>query len=77
MSVAPSREERILSVLELTRAIRDTLAAQFTGVWVRGEVSNLKRHERGHLYFKLKEGKEAVLDCAVWARLALEPVKAV
>ena len=70
MSVAPQRDERIVGVLELTRAIRDALAAQFTGVWVRGEVSNCKRSPNGHLYFKLKEGKAAVLDCALWAREA-------
>jgi len=70
VSVAPDRADRILSVLEITRAIRDALADQFCAVWVKGEISGFKRADSGHLYFKLKEGKAALLDCAMWSRWA-------
>jgi len=77
VSVAPVQSDRILSVLEITRAIKDALAEQFCGVWVKGEISGLKRADTGHLYFKLKEGKAATLDCALWSRwtstLSFEP----
>ena len=70
MSLAPAENDRILSVLELTRAIKEALAEQFTGVWVKGEMSGFKRADSGHLYFKLKDGKDAALDCVMWSRTA-------
>jgi len=76
MAVSPDPES-ILSVSALTRLIRASLETTFSGVWVRGEISGLKRPESGHLYFTLKEGKEAVLECAMYrlsaARLTFEP----
>ena len=69
--------ESILSVSALTRLIRASLETTFPGVWVRGELSGLKRPESGHLYFTLKDGKEAVLECAMYrlsaSRLTFEP----
>jgi exodeoxyribonuclease VII large subunit len=76
MSISPA-SETVLGVAALTRLIRETLAGAFPAVWVKGEVSGFKRSDRGHLYFALKEGKEAVLDCVMWkgtaARLGFEP----
>ena len=76
MSVAPASDQ-ILSVVELTRLIKATLEAEFPALWVRGEISGLKRADSGHLYFTLKEGRDAVVSCAMWrtqaARLAFEP----
>ncbi len=70
-------DDRVYSVLELTRAIKDTLEGEFPDVWVRGELSGVKRPDSGHVYFTLKEGREAVLACAMWrqpaARLAFDP----
>lgn len=59
----------ILSVLQLTRLIKDTLAGNFAAVWVRGEISNVRRPASGHFYFDLKEG-QAVLHCVLWASAA-------
>jgi exodeoxyribonuclease VII large subunit len=77
MSLSPQQDDRILSVGEITRAIKDTLADAFPGVWVKGEISGVKRAPSGHVYFSLKEGTEAVLACAMWrteaARLTFEP----
>jgi len=69
--------EAILSVGELTRRIRETLEDGFPAVWVRGELSGVRPSDRGHLYFTLKDGRDAVLSCAMWRsqtqRLSFEP----
>ena len=52
---APRRQ--VLSVSELTAAIRDQLEAQFFTVWVEGELSNAKTWNNGHLYFTLKDDR--------------------
>ncbi|KAB1442979.1 exodeoxyribonuclease VII large subunit [Pseudodesulfovibrio senegalensis] len=64
----------ILSVSELTRAVKDLLEAEFPFVWVRGQVTNLARPASGHIYFSLTDG-DAVLG-TVWfrgAQRATEP----
>jgi exodeoxyribonuclease VII large subunit len=45
----------VLTVTGITELIRDTLEPAFSGVWVQGEVSNLRRQESGHCYFSLKD----------------------
>jgi exodeoxyribonuclease VII large subunit len=76
MTSSPLQDERIFSVGALTRAIKETLARGFPAVWVKGEVSGVKRAPSGHVYFNLKEGTEAVLQCTLWrdeaARLGFE-----
>jgi exodeoxyribonuclease VII large subunit len=77
MALSPQQQdERILSVSELTRSIKSTLAQAFPGIWVKGELSSLKRHDSGHFYFNLKD-KEAVISCAMWrgsvGKLAFDP----
>ena len=76
MAISPAQES-VISVSALTRLIKESLEGEFPAVWVRGEVSGLKRPESGHLYFSLKDGKEAVLDCVMWrssaAHLTFEP----
>lgn len=72
MASLPSQDDRVLSVGELTRAIKETLNDAFPGVWVRGEVSGLKRPDSGHLYFNLKEGTTAVIACAMWRNAAMK-----
>lgn len=54
----------ILTVRQLTDALRDTVEASFPFVWVRGEVSNLSRPGSGHVYFSLKDS-DSLLNC-VW-----------
>ncbi len=53
LNFAPER--KIYSVSELTVEIRNLLEAQFTHVWVMGEVSNFRAAGSGHLYFTLKD----------------------
>jgi exodeoxyribonuclease VII large subunit len=45
----------VLTVSGITELIRETIEPAFNGVWVQGEVSNLRRQESGHCYFSLKD----------------------
>jgi exodeoxyribonuclease VII large subunit len=51
-----SNTDKILSVSELTRQVKDMLEEEFVGLWISGEVTALKKHQSGHWYFTLKEG---------------------
>lgn len=52
----------ILTVSQLTRAIRELLEGAFGEVWVEGEVSNHRKQASGHQYFTLKDA-HAQLSC--------------
>ncbi len=56
---------KILTVAELTRAIRGTLETKFGAVWVQGEISNYKLHPSGHQYFTLKD-QRAQISCVIF-----------
>jgi exodeoxyribonuclease VII large subunit len=76
VATAPDAE-RVLSVTQLTALIKGALAEAFPAVWVRGELSGVKRYgASGHLYFSLKDGG-AVLGAVMWrsrnTRLAFDP----
>lgn len=51
---------KILSVSELTSAIRNVLEPNFRGISVRGEISNFKLQSSGHLYFSLKDADSQI-----------------
>jgi len=70
MAVSPA-PETILGVAALTRRIKETLTESFPAVWVKGELSSFVKAESGHLYFSLKEGNEAILECVMWRTDAL------
>jgi exodeoxyribonuclease VII large subunit len=81
MATAPATNDPIYSVRELTKLVKDALEDAFPAVWVRGELSGVKRAESGHLYFTLKEGREAQISCAMWrpsaAKLSFDPADGV
>jgi len=56
---------RVLTVGELTRAIRGVLETRFGAVWVQGEISNYKKHPSGHQYFTLKD-QRAAISCVIF-----------
>ena len=64
------------SVTELSAALKRAVEDQFAIVRVRGEISGLKFHSSGHVYFDLKDDK-AVLNAVIWrtttARLKVRP----
>lgn len=51
----PAPVRHILSVGELTTAIRELMETSFPEVWVEGELSNARVWNTGHLYFTLKD----------------------
>jgi exodeoxyribonuclease VII large subunit len=51
---------KVLTVAELTRAIRGLLETRFGAVWVQGEISNYKKHPSGHQYFTLKDQRSGI-----------------
>ncbi|HEX3664869.1 MAG TPA: exodeoxyribonuclease VII large subunit [Rhizomicrobium sp.] len=53
------------SVSEIAAALKRTVESAFPFVRVRGEISGLKFHYSGHVYFDLKDDK-AVLNAVVW-----------
>ncbi len=62
---APGEQEKVYSITELTRLIKDLLEGSFPSIWVEGEVSKATYHTSGHLYLTLKEEKD-VLDVTMW-----------
>ncbi|MGB8657250.1 MAG: exodeoxyribonuclease VII large subunit [Candidatus Zixiibacteriota bacterium] len=68
--------EKIYTVTEITREIKDLLEQNFPNVWVEGEISNYLLHSSGHRYFTLKDEK-AQIRCTLWRfrgeRLHFEP----
>ncbi|MFQ5896851.1 MAG: exodeoxyribonuclease VII large subunit [Candidatus Methylomirabilia bacterium] len=46
---------RVWSVSELTARIKELLEERFLGLWVEGEISNLRIPSSGHAYFTLKD----------------------
>src|SRR3989337_1717941 len=62
-------ERRIYRVAELSRLIREKLEAEFTDIYVDGEVSNCKQAPSGHLYFTLKD-ESAQLRCICFRQQA-------
>lgn len=59
--VAPA----VVSVSELNRLARELLERNLPLMWVRGELSNLKRYDSGHCYFTLKD-EDAQVDCVIF-----------
>src|SRR5436853_4426283 len=53
-------QRRVLTVTELTVALRDTLEERFFEVWVEGELSGCRVWNTGHMYFTLKDGSSQV-----------------
>ena len=65
------------TVSELTALVRDALAArpELEDLLVEGEVSNLKAHVSGHLYFTLKDARSAVACVCFRANAQLIPFR--
>lgn len=66
----------ILSVSEITQAIKLTLEGTFPRVWVKGEVSNPKLQTSGHYYFSLTDNVSQI-SCVCFrgdlSRVAIVP----
>ena len=62
--------EQVLEVTTLTRLIKSQLEDNLSRVWVKGEVSNLRKQSSGHVYFSLKDAGSQ-LPCVLFARDAV------
>jgi exodeoxyribonuclease VII large subunit len=71
MFVAPatpgSTPETAIQVASLTETARAVIEGSLSPLWVRGEVSDFKRHRNGHWYFCLRDSS-AQVRCVVWSR---------
>jgi exodeoxyribonuclease VII large subunit len=66
----------ILTVTELSSALKKTIESTFGSVRLRGEISSFKCHSSGHAYFCLKD-ETSVIDAICWrgtiSNLSLTP----
>lgn len=60
-----TQEEIILSVSEISNAVKFCLEKTFPTVSVKGEISNFKKQSSGHLYFSLKD-ESAQIACVMF-----------
>ncbi|MFO1497386.1 MAG: exodeoxyribonuclease VII large subunit [Verrucomicrobiota bacterium] len=61
----PAAARRVLSVSELTNAVKRLLEQQVGRVWVTGELTNLRLQSSGHFYFAIKDAG-AQLSCVLF-----------
>lgn len=59
----------VLTVSQLTQAIKLNLETQFPRVEVKGEISNFKKQSSNHLYFTLKDSQSQI-QCAMFSNEA-------
>lgn len=59
----------IPSVSQLTARVKEVLEPNFKQLWVKGELSNLRRQSSGHYYFSLKDS-DSQLPCVFFNRHA-------
>ena len=73
---APGSNVPVLSVTELSGALKRVVEQGFSHVRVRGEISGCKRHSSGHIYLALKD-MDSLIDGVCWrgsaAKLAIRP----
>jgi len=72
-------EQHVYTVSELNRSARERLESDFGEIWLKGEVSEMKRAASGHLYFTLKDDASEISAVrfrgrtSAFSPLALEP----
>ena len=55
----------VYTVSELNQEIKTLLETTIPVIWLEGEISNLKFHSSGHLYFSLKD-RESQIPAVMW-----------
>jgi exodeoxyribonuclease VII large subunit len=65
----PRQSVQPLSVSQLTQLIKQSLEAEFTSVWVVGELSDVARPQSGHIYLTLKD-EGAQIRGVIWRSVA-------
>ena len=62
-------DQNIFSVSQISALIQNTLTSEFSNVRIKGEISGLKHHTSGHVYFNLKD-ESAVINAVCWRGVA-------
>lgn len=57
--------DRAFGVAEITALLRSAVEGAVGQVWIRGEVTGLKRYQSGHWYFTLRDS-DAQVRCVMW-----------
>lgn len=60
MTLSNHQDHPILTVSQLSHAIKHCLEKTFPLIWLQGEISNCKPHSSGHLYFSLKDSNAQI-----------------
>ncbi len=58
-------QRRVFSVSELNSAVQRLFEAEYSNIWVAGEISGCRTGTTGHFYFSLKDG-QSQLKCALF-----------
>jgi len=66
-SIPGASAENAIPVASLTETAKAVIEGALPPMWVRGEVSDFKRHRNGHWYFCLRDAS-AQVRCVVWSR---------
>jgi len=62
-------EEKILTVSEINRIVKEIIEDNIPPLWITGEISNYKAHISGHIYFSLKD-ENAQISCIMFKSYA-------
>ncbi len=62
-------EKRYFTISEFTTRLKGIFDSSkvFQNIYLKGEISNFKRHSTGHLYFSIKD-EGSVINAMMWAR---------
>jgi len=65
-SVPGSTRETAVTIADLNDAAKAVVEQTFSRVWIRGEISDFKRHPGGHWYFCMRDAS-AQIQCVIWS----------
>ena len=66
---SPSQPDRVYTVTEITKLIKQELESAFPQIWVEGEISGLTLAQSGHVYLALKD-ETCKLEAVIWRSTA-------
>jgi exodeoxyribonuclease VII large subunit len=67
IAIPGASPESAVAVAALTETAKAVVEGALAPLWVRGDVSDFKRHRNGHWYFCLRDAT-AQVRCVVWSR---------
>jgi len=65
-SAPGTSRESAVTITELNNSTRTLVEGTFGRFWVRGEVTDFKRHRNGHWYFTLRDAASQ-MPCVIWS----------